>query len=78
MQRAEIVRYFEQYVERFRLPVRYGVRVTSIEQKPNDNGYWARANGMTFEAANDDPDNYYTDSTKPRFRPASRKEQRTG
>jgi putative flavoprotein involved in K+ transport len=52
MSRAEIVRYFEQYVERFRLPVRYGVQITAVEQKPNGNGYQVRADGTTFEAAN--------------------------
>lgn len=52
MSRAEIVRYFEQYVERFRLPVRYGVQITAVEQNPNGNGYQVRADGTTFEAAN--------------------------
>jgi putative flavoprotein involved in K+ transport len=30
--RDQIVRYFEGYVERFRLPVRYGVHVTAVER----------------------------------------------
>jgi hypothetical protein len=29
MPREEIVAYFEQYIERFKLPVQYGVRVTA-------------------------------------------------
>jgi len=32
----DLVAYFEHYVERFNLPVRYGVRVESVE--PKDNG----------------------------------------
>jgi putative flavoprotein involved in K+ transport len=52
MSRAEIIRYFDQYVERFRLPVRRGVQVTAVEQKPNGNGYQVRADGTIFEAAN--------------------------
>jgi len=32
MSRSEIVAFFEQYVERFKLPVRFGVHVTAIEQ----------------------------------------------
>jgi putative flavoprotein involved in K+ transport len=30
MSRSEIVTFFEQYVERFKLPVRYGVQITAI------------------------------------------------
>jgi len=33
MARSEIVTFFEQYVERFKLPVRFGVQVTAIEQE---------------------------------------------
>jgi putative flavoprotein involved in K+ transport len=54
MPRTEIVKYFEGYVERFKLPLRYGVRVTAVEQKPNGNGYRyrVRADGTAFAAAN--------------------------
>jgi putative flavoprotein involved in K+ transport len=31
--RDQIVRYFEEYARRFNLPVRYGVRVSSVEQE---------------------------------------------
>lgn len=31
MPRDEVVAYFEAYIERFELPVRYGIRVTSVE-----------------------------------------------
>jgi len=37
MPRAEIVAYFEQYVERFKLPVRYQTRAVAVE--PKDGGY---------------------------------------
>ena len=49
--RPEIVAYFEQYVERFKLPVRYNVRVTAVEPKPGG-GYVVTTNGETYEAAN--------------------------
>lgn len=37
MPRDEIVRYFEDYVARFRLPIRYNTRVNTVEQ--NGDGY---------------------------------------
>ncbi len=52
MPRLEIVSYFEHYVARFKLPVRYRVRVTAVEQKPSGHGYRVKADGVTFEAAN--------------------------
>jgi len=48
--RDGVVAYFEEYIERFDLPVRYGVRVTSVE--PIETGYLVRANEADFEAAN--------------------------
>jgi putative flavoprotein involved in K+ transport len=39
MERAEIIRYFEDYVTRFNLPVQFNTRVTSIEPQANGNGY---------------------------------------
>ncbi|MCJ7659597.1 MAG: NAD(P)-binding domain-containing protein [Anaerolineales bacterium] len=48
--RDGVVAYFEEYIERFDLPVRYGVRVTSV--KPIETGYLVRANEAEFEAAN--------------------------
>jgi len=48
--RKEIVAYFEQYVNRFKLPVRYNVRVTAVEPQPG--GYLVTTDGATFEAAN--------------------------
>lgn len=51
MARADIIAYLEGYAERFRLPVRYGVRVTAVE--PKGDGYLVRtSDSKTFEAAN--------------------------
>ena len=49
--RPEIVTYFEQYVERFKLPVRYNVRVTAVEPK-SGGGYVVTTNSEVYEAAN--------------------------
>jgi putative flavoprotein involved in K+ transport len=48
--RDEIVRYFERYVERFRLPVRYGVRVTAVEQ--SQTGYHVQTGLGDYRTAN--------------------------
>jgi putative flavoprotein involved in K+ transport len=48
--RDEIVRYFEGYVERFRLPLRYGVHVTAVE--PGENGYLVKTGQGDYRAAN--------------------------
>lgn len=50
MPRDQIVAYFEEYIERFKLPVRYGVRVTSVE--PKEAGYLVHAGEARVEAAN--------------------------
>ena len=50
MPRDEIVAYFEDYIERFRLPIRYGVRVSSVE--PTGAGYLVHTDEATLEAAN--------------------------
>jgi putative flavoprotein involved in K+ transport len=50
MPRDAVVAYFEAYVERFELPVRYGVRVTSVE--PMEAGYLVSTDEGEFEAAN--------------------------
>ena len=46
--RAEIVTYFENYIKKFNLPIRFGVRVTSVE--PLANGYQVVTNHETFTA----------------------------
>ena len=50
--RAEIVSYFEQYVERFNFPMRYGVRVLAVERKLGGGDYVIKTDRVTFEAAN--------------------------
>ncbi len=50
MARDEIVRTFEDYMACFKLPVRYGVRVTGVE--PRDSGYTVATDTDVFEAAN--------------------------
>ena len=52
MPRDQLVTYFEDYVERFDLPVHYGERVTSVEPKPASRGYRVRMNGDVLEADN--------------------------
>ena len=48
--RDEVIAYFEDYVERFDLPIRYGIRVTSVE--PIEAGYLVSTDQAEFEAAN--------------------------
>ena len=50
MARDEVVAYFEAYIERFELPVRYGIRVTSVERI--EAGYLVSTDEEEFEAAN--------------------------
>ncbi|MDO8531018.1 MAG: FAD-dependent oxidoreductase [Dehalococcoidia bacterium] len=50
MARDDIVACFEQYVERFHLPVRYGVRVTSVVRKADGKGYLVRTEETAWEA----------------------------
>jgi len=46
----KIIAYFEEYIERFDLPVRYGIRVTAVE--PIRSGYLVSSDNAEFEAAN--------------------------
>jgi putative flavoprotein involved in K+ transport len=48
--RNEIIAYFAAYIERFELPIRYGVQVTSV--KPIKAGYLVTTAKTAFEAAN--------------------------
>jgi putative flavoprotein involved in K+ transport len=52
MPRAEVVAYFERYVEQFGLPVRYGVRVTAVEPLPGAKGYRVTTSSDSYQAAN--------------------------
>jgi len=51
MGRDELVRYFEQYIERYHLPVRYETRVNSIDSL-NGAGYWVQAGEISWKARN--------------------------
>jgi len=49
--RDQVVEYLEQYVARFRLPVRYGVEVTSVRRRPH--GYYLiNTSAGTYESYN--------------------------
>ena len=50
MSRAEIVKYFDDYVDAFRLPVRCGVEVRSVEKTLQ--GYLVRTTKRDYEATN--------------------------
>ena len=51
MPRDEIVAYFEQYADRFQLPMQYSTRVVSIEQL-DSSGYRVQTDTGIFEADN--------------------------
>ena len=50
MARDEVIAYFEEYVEQFKMPVRYSTRMTSVE--PVEAGYLVSTDKGEFEAAN--------------------------
>ncbi len=50
MVRKNIIDYFNEYIKKFELPIRYGIQVTSVE--PIETGYLVRTNKSDFEAAN--------------------------
>lgn len=52
MARNEIVACFERYVEHFQFPIRYGVHVTSVEQKGEGTGFWVKTQDSSLEAKN--------------------------
>ncbi len=52
MPRAEIVACFEQYIQRYHLPVHFGVRVTSVEQIPGGQGYRVETGKSSLQAKN--------------------------
>lgn len=52
LHRDEIVSYFEDYIERFHLPVHYGVRVESVDQNQSGTGYVVQTSAGGFEARN--------------------------
>jgi putative flavoprotein involved in K+ transport len=52
LSRDEIVKYFEEYVERFRLPVLYGVRVHQVRRIEREHTYVVETSAGTFEGKN--------------------------
>ncbi len=50
MPRKEIVETFEAYIERYRLPVNYGVTATSVEQ--SNGGFLVKTENGSFKSAN--------------------------
>lgn len=50
MPRDEVVTYFENYIKKFDLPIKYGTQVTSI--KPGKTGYLVKTAQDEFEATN--------------------------
>lgn len=51
MRREEVVAFFEQYAEQFRLPIQYNTRVVSVEPLDHQ-GYRVQTDGRTFTAKN--------------------------
>ena len=52
LSREEIVAYFQNYVKKFQLPVRYGVDVQVVRAKPSSRGYIVETSAGRFEAPN--------------------------
>jgi len=50
MPREKVIAHLEHYIERFKLPIQYGVRVSSVEK--NGTGYLVHIDEATVEAAN--------------------------
>ena len=52
LNKSEIIAYFEQYVEKFNLPVRYNTTVLEVAPLENGSGYRVKASGGTYQAKN--------------------------
>ena len=50
MPRAEVVRTFESYLDRYRLPVQFGVQATSVEA--SNGGYLVKTDSESYKAKN--------------------------
>ena len=50
--KAEIVAYFEQYVEKFNLPVQFKTSVLEVAPLEDGKGYKVKTDGKTFQAKN--------------------------
>jgi putative flavoprotein involved in K+ transport len=52
LKKAEIVAYFEQYVEKFDIPVRYNTTVLEVTPLENGNGYQVKTSGGNYQTRN--------------------------
>jgi putative flavoprotein involved in K+ transport len=52
MSRPEIISFFDQYAERFKLPVRYGIEVTAVTRDPVSRHYLVNTSHGSFQSAN--------------------------
>jgi putative flavoprotein involved in K+ transport len=52
MSRAEIISFFDQYAERFKLPVRHGMDVTAVTRDASSGHYLVNTNHGSFQSAN--------------------------
>ena len=52
MGRSELLAYFEQYGEKFKLPVKYDTRVQSVEPDWHGSGFLVKTNRENYRAAN--------------------------
>ena len=50
--KAEIIAYFEQYVEQFDLPVRFNTTVLEVAPLADGSGYQVKTSGGTYQATN--------------------------
>lgn len=52
LKKAEVVAYFEQYVEKFNLPVQFNTSVLEVAPLEDGKGYQVKTDGKTFQAKN--------------------------
>jgi putative flavoprotein involved in K+ transport len=52
MPRSEVGTYFDQYVKNYKLPIRYGTCVTSVEQLPDGKGFQVITDQGSYRAKN--------------------------
>jgi putative flavoprotein involved in K+ transport len=52
LKKAEVVAYFEQYVEKFNLPVQFNTSVLDVAPLEDGKGYQVKTDGKTFQANN--------------------------
>lgn len=52
LEKAEIVAYFERYIEKFNLPVRFKTSVLEVAPLENENGYQVKTSSGMYQAKN--------------------------